>query len=749
MRVKRNIPAPIKSFHIKGRELDNNDFNIHLFSDIVNGKKVFSFIISKDNKEENTVIDKQNIISMIHVNDQNDVKPLINKFGAAIKSIYGLERPIHDYDLIDSIEKNIGDIEHDMWKNKNATKYLTPAQKIELAKKPKYEKSTIYGEEDQDIRATKPIIMIETLEKMGLIRVAKTEPNGDETKYKFTLNNSNVDFNISVVRHHGLTGPKAELFKDFHNGHKAGLGGGGLGILTHLGEYGLFGDLPDGETNDMKISRAKEFYKEQVRPNVKDEDMVYTKNNSVSRLYLGKSITFQPVKKPNKRTDTLLSDFLEFRGISKKVISKCFEEDIAFSGDFYVSRIQKELKEDQSGMKPNYGYNNAPYFRLRKQGNGFFGAERFQIKRTNNKSKPFEYDKKNTGSVDGKYFAFGEQKSPKLAIVHEAIIDALSSYELLDEAGADADAVRYLSTQGASHMKKFFIKNMGFWTDVKNDLKPEERENRTKAVYINTNSKDISEELKEEYINQLKKKKIIFIDCGDTSKTMLSQLDILKDLLDGRLEIIKKDKRDDVNFKDYDVNSTLLVDKVNFTDFLLEMKLNFEYDTKERKSILKTFYTRDNEVKLDDRKKITIKNKIERFFGTKNVAFGLDNDHAGLPYVILFAEMKRHFDINVSFMIPDDLKYENFEGTTLKTMMKKFEDLCEKDKHEDAYDLIHKYIKQKPAVDNNDVWKNYQSLKNSKPEEAKKILQYKLEQLKIDSGSDLFPKKKVKRSQRP
>lgn len=750
MIVKRNVPKPNKSFYIAGRNSEENDLNIHLYNEVINGKRLFSFIISKDKKEEATVVDKNNIISMVHFEEQADIKAFVSGFGNAIKAVRSLDRPFYDHDFIDAMEKNISNLKHEIWKKKTATRYLTPAQKQEITNRPKYEKSASnYGAEDADLKATKPIVMIETLEKMGLIRILRTEPNGDETKFKFELNTgSSTEFNISVVRHHGLAGNKAEIFKDFYNDHKKGLGSGGLGILTHLAEYGLLGNIPDNESNQEKMNRAKEFFKSQILSNVKKEDMVYTKA-SFSKLYLDKSITFEPIKKTNQRTDKLLQDFLSFRGISQKLIKKCYDEDLAFSGDFYVSRIQKEMKEDRSGYKDNYGYTNAPYFRLRTQGNKFFGAERFQINKTNNKEKPFNYDKMNTGAVDGKYFSFGEEKNPKLAIIHEAIIDSLSSYDLLDEAGADADAVRYFSTQSATNFKKFFLKNLGFRTNVSKEITEKQKQNRTMVVYLNQTNKDLTPELIDEYRQQLEDKKVIFIDYGDTSKTMLSQIGILNDVLGGKVEIIKKDNRESVNFKDYDSSNSLIIDKVNFSDFLSKMKLNFEYDTKARKSIIKTFYTRENEVPLDDRKKEVIKSKIKRFFGTDNLAFGLDNDHAGLPYVIAFTEMKRHFGINVNYMIPDDLAYDNFQGLTLKKMMGQYENLCEQDKYEEAYELIHKYIEQKPKVDNNDVLKNYQDLKARKPEEAKKILQYKLEQLNIDKGSDLFPKKKAKRNQRP
>lgn len=754
MRVQRTIQKPIKSFYIARRDIDKNDFNIHLFEDKSTGKRVYSFVISKDDKEEFTIVNKQNIIAMLHSENQADVKPLIPCIGNAIRELRKLNREVYDYDLIENIKKATSDFQYNMWENKNATKYYTPAQKAEMAKRPKYQKKNIYGEADADLRATKPIVMIETLERMGVINVIRTEPNGDETKHKIEFTDKarcgNTNFNISVVRHHGLDGNKSEIFKDFYNTNKKGLGIGGLGILTHLGEYGLFGKVDDNETNEQKIDKAKEFFKTQVLPNVNKNDMVYGEVK-INRVYLGKSSTFQPVKTENKRVKDIFVDFLNWRMIPNNVIETCFNKDIAFTGGFYVSRIQNEPKENGDGFKENYGYSNQPFFRLRKGEKGFFsGAEMFQIKRSKG-AKPFEYDKKNTGAVDGRYFMFGEEKTPKLAIVHEAILDSLSSYVLLDEAGADADAVKYISTQGASHMKKFFAKNMGFITNVHAEISDKDKANRTQAIYFNQTKKDLTPEIIEEYKEKLSNKKFVFFDYGDTSKTMMAKIEMLKPFFkENSFEIIKKSKREDVNFNDYNKDGSLLIDKLNFNEFVSDLKMDFEYDSKNRRSILKTYFEKEKPVNLDDRKKSVIQSRIKKFFGTNDVAFCLDNDHAGLPYMIVFAEMKRHFGVNVSYMIPDDLKYQNSQGLSLKAFVKDFENLCEKGSYDEAYEKVHKYAAQKPVVDNNDVLKHYLGLKAKNPNEAKQFLNHKLEQLGIDKNSDLFPKKKNKRSgQRP
>jgi len=249
---------------------------------------------------------------------------------------------------------------------------------------------------------------------------------------------------------------------------------------------GLFPSENVSLSKEEKVERAKKYYYDEVEANVRKQDLVYTSIN-FSRLFLGKSVSFQPIKKDNKETEIKLQEFLKYRGLSDKIIEKTSKEELAISGDFYVSRIKKEIKEDGVTEKYNYGGSNSVLFRLRNNDKSFFGAENFQIDRTNDPERPFNYDKMNTGTINGRYFAFGELKKPEMAVVHEAIVDSFSTYDLFTEMGINAENVGYYSSQGASHLKRFFIKNLGFWSESKINMTDKEKENRTQAVYENVN----------------------------------------------------------------------------------------------------------------------------------------------------------------------------------------------------------------------------------------------------------------------
>ena len=61
-----------------------------------------------------------------------------------------------------------------------------------------------------------------------------------------------------------------------------------------------------------------------------------------------------------------------------------------------------------------------------------------------------------------------------------------------------------------------------------------------------------------------------------------------------------------------------------------------------------------------------------------------------------------------------------------------------------AYELLDKYIKQKPEIDNNDVLKTYQKAKKDNPKLAEEIMESKLKQLEpIHSPEGLSERNKV------
>lgn len=745
MKVQRKKPKVLKSYFIKRREnLDQNDFNIHIFEDNGQKENKYVFVITKDDGEK-IFVEKENIVSMIYLNSQDDTKFVVNQLGKAIKEIRNLNRNIYDLDLINSIKEHITNLDYDLWTNPTASKYVS---KEEFLAKKNHTRNRMNNmtSEDKEINSIKPIVLLETLEKMGIINIHGTEPNGDESKIKFEFidhQHGNSKFNISVAKHSGLGGFKANLFNDFSNTKNKALGGGSLGLIGHLGENGLFKDFNKMADEDKKIF-SKEYLINNILPNVSENDKVFSNYNYQNLQFDKKAVTFQPILRnteySNKMLNTMI-EFLEFRGIKGNVIDKLLEDDSLFVGDFYNSKIVEEL-DDNGKIKPNYSFNNVPYFRLRTgYGNKFSGAERFKVVKQNNNQKPFSYDKQNIGAVDGRYFSFGEQAKPKKAIVHEAIIDSISSYCLLSETNENPDLYRYISTQGASHMKKFFSKNVGFW--VTKNSKTDKYE--TNAIYINKNDKEMSVDLMNKYKEKFKDKELIFCDYGNLTKSIEYKLKDLEEIF-GTVVIKKYNERTDVDFSTFDKNKTILIDDENFYDFLDSIKLKFDYDKDKRKNILKSFYIKENSVSLDDKKKSAIRNKIIKFFGTDDIAFCLDNDHAGLKYLPVFTEMERHFGIKASYMIPDDLQYEMFSGLTLKDFLSDYKDLVNNDEYDKAYLLLEKYISQKPEVDNNDVLKKYLSLKDKEPEKAKEILDYKLEQLNLKTN-DL--KKKNNNKQRP
>lgn len=756
MQVKRKKILPLKSYHIEGRKnIDSNDYNVHLFKDSNAIKNQFIIVISKDLKKEDNVVNSNNIVSMIYFSSQDDLKESIKYIGEAAKNIWKLDRQFFDMDFINFIKNSIEHLNFDLWVSPNVSSFVTPEMKAQKLKD-KEQKADAFknlSDEHRDVLSVKPIVLLDTLSKLGFIRILKTSPNGsDEIKYKFEFSDKfshgNTSFNISVKKHSALNDFSSDVFNDFSNNKNRELGLGSIGLMAHLGEFGLFSDF-NNKSSEEKKEFSLNYLVDNIIPHVPENEKVTPNMNFSTINFDQKTVTFQPIERNDSRSNEsiqLLSDFLKYRCLDSELINLFIKENIIIAGDFYNSRIKDDFDND-GNKKPNYAYTGVPMFRLRSGfKNNFSGAERFTIKRTPNSPKPFEYDKLNIGSLNGRFFSFGEYEKPKKAIFHEAIIDAASSYSLIKLGGENPDNYKYISTQGSSHLKGFCLKHLGFWTHI--DKSNNEEKIVTKAGYINKTLKPLSMESKAELKEKLGDKKLVFCSYNkDLSKSTEYKLNMLKEFFSS-VDIVDYKKRTDVDLKSFDDDNTILVDNDNFYEFVESIKLNFEFNKDLKKTELKTFYTRENLVDLDDKSKARIRNKIVKFLGTDEIVFCLDNDHAGLKLLPVFTEMQRHFGMKVSYMIPNDFKYEMFSGLNLDNFMETYEKFVSNNKYDDAYQLLGKYISQKPIVDNNDVLKEYYKLLQTDKVKAQELIDYKMKQLKINIGYE-NPSLKKKSSIKP
>jgi hypothetical protein len=756
MKVERNAPKPLKAFPIAiQNNVEKKLYNLHIYDDKSRDERQFVFVLSKDENEVKTMV-KENILATITLKDQNEVKYLVQQLGKAVKEVKELERESYDHDFINAINNLTQNINKNIWVSNAANRYISQAEVLEIKEKAKLRKEAAQNLTGDDllVKSIRPIVLIETLGEMGVLNLQGTQPNGnDELKHKFTfmdtVKHGSSKFNISVAKYGYLQGNKGNVFNDFANSKTKAFGGGSVGLLCHLAEHGLF-DIRN-KNNDEIIDFAKEYIVKNIAPNISEDKLVAPNEKEKNRVYFEhKAATFQPIVKYNKRTMDTMSDFLEYRGISKDRIQKMIKNGNIITGDFYNSKITEEY-DDEGNLKLNYAYKNVPYFRLRNSfNNQFYGAERFVVKRVNNPKKPFDYNKLNIGSVDGKYWSDGEQKKPVAAIIHEAIIDGISSMEILGHGGLDPESFRYMSTQGASHFQKFMKKNIGFWAEKTKDRNGKE-EWKSFAVYFNQKDYDISEDILKEYQDKFKNRQITFFDYGDTPKSLIYKLKSIEPILGTKINI-EKTEREKINFDNYDKKEAILIDKENFYDFVESIKLKIKYDEAKKKNVVKTIYVRENKVPFDAKKKNAILAKVKKFFGTDHLIFCLDNDHAGLKYLPVFSEMEKHLGINVGYMVPNDNvkpdAYKSFSGLRLNDMMSQYKDLCSKNKHQQAYTLLTKYIKQEPEIDNNDVLKEYLRLKNSNPQAAQELIQSKIQELNLPSNSPAL-KKKVKQRLKP
>lgn len=750
MIIKRKTPDAVKTFFLGLNNYTNKGVGIHIYNK--NGK--FIFTLSKADSEQD-IPEQQNIFSIIRTDENEKASFLLKTIGNSIKELYQANRNVFDSDIINTIQKYTQNHYFDFWISNTATKYVSPAEKAQLAenkKKAAFERKNI-SDDDKEILKVRPYALLQTLQREGIINITGEEPNGNEVKVKFEFINQTKHgfkkFNISVSRLDASAGNKSQIFNDFANQKNKSLGTGSKGLIAHLGENGLFNFNDLG--NDEKIEYSKNYLLNDLLPRVPDELKMEPEDNTSRGLYFkNKTVTFQPIERENKRVERDMVDFLKYRGISDEKIQSLFDRNNIIIGDFYNSRIVPEY--DKKGkLMPNYSYQNAPYFRLTqgwlkpgyKYLNTPYGAERFQIKRTPAGPKPFNYDKKNIGSVDGKYWTDGEQFEPEMAFIHEAIIDGLSSYEILKATNGlvDPNKQRYFSTQGASHMKRFFSKNVGFWTETQ-EVRGK-KVTKSNFIEFRENKYEMDENNLKNYREQLGHKELIYFKVKDDKKPynfIEGQLKEFNKLFGCKLNIIEVNNRSEIDFDKYNTLTSILIDDENYSDFLDSTKLHIRYNKEKQSYDVHTLYQKETEKPLNDFVKKKIRKQLLDFFKTDHLVFCLDNDHAGLKYVKLFTELERHLGIKASYMIPDDIAkaqpYENYMGMSLSDMMDKYSGFVSKNEFENAYELLDQYIKQKPDIDNNDVLKKYQELKVKDPQQAQKIIERKIQQLRPIQSPD-------------
>lgn len=611
----------------------------------------------------------------------------------------------------------------------------------EQFKERKANRAQAYQNTPEEIIDLKPLILLEEMETLGFINILKREANGQEIKIKLKLSDDatygDVTFNLSVANHGTLSSSNSNFkMKDFTPGRSRidGLEAGSTGVIGHMMANG-FGNVTYNNSAELN-TLAKNFLLEQIIPFVPKDRFIKSEQGEVT-LHFPVKAHDHIVKKEYDYSMQIMKEFLNFRGIQNDTIQKFIEQDVLVTGDIHMGKFIKEYEKNPDGsikrVMGSYTLNKKPFFRLFGGDKAVAdGAEVFNItKNKTGQGKPFDYSKSNVGGVTGKYFVAGNSVSPDMAVIHEAIVDASSSYELFkDMPHVNQDNVAYYSIQGTSHLSNFFKKNLNF------DLKWVNGEKKLINIYNNINEYPLKDADISKYKKVFGEKRIVFLNYETANNAEnFEKIKKIKETFDLDIGIHNFKSNIDVPFDSYRNEDDIIFDDSNIDEYFKTIGLSVK--TNEVKKHVEKMSEGKNE--MTEKNKSFISYRIKQFFGTDHLVFALDNDHAGLEYVKHFTEIKRQFGIKVSFLIPDDYVtndvsiknnvFKNFKGMTIKDTMKKYHSLCEQDKFDDAYALIDKYIEQGPEVDNNDVLKKYQELKVSNPNLAKILIEDKIKQL--------------------
>lgn len=665
-----------------------------LFVCFEQGKQNGGFIVVKLTEEDfrNEKPKKENILSTIKLNNEAEVFGGASKLGKAIQeTLRSSTEQISNYDFVNELQKKLKEILPNATLDYNKNIVFPTGQKQQSTYRQNGYQNGGYQSRfegmTQDIDDLKPVVAIEELARQGYIRIIKEEDSsGNEVKIKYVFNDTathgNTEFNTAVKRKGYLYEAQANQFNDFMAKKSGNSKAGSVGLMIHLMEHGMFGESLNTDPTVLR-KKAIDFVKNNLLPQIPRTELVASLKENTNGLSLADNHDHIATM-ANKDTLKLISDFLLFRGMKQDTIDKLVERNSLATGDIYIGLVKKAMAKGGTKEKENYFNSNQAFFRLSEgKGNTYVGAERFEIARSPAGSpKPFIYDKKNVGGISGRYWEFGEHENPEFAMFHEAIIDGLSSYEFLKETDSfNADKVKYLSVQSTNGLTGFFKYNFGLDIEFKDN-----GWTQLKKCELKTFTSDITPDVREKYQETLGHKDIVFFDYENIDNSEIhNQIKMIQEATGLNIRTENRRENGYVNWNEYDRKRTIIFDNYNFKDFVSSVGLGFENN----KVVTKNQYRgKPVNIKKEEYRTFVqqVKKEIIDFLGTDKLSFALDNDEAGLKHVKFFTELEKHFDLKVSYFIPND--HINKNTPLVKNIFK-----SEQSKTEEAIVKTHSNIK--------------------------------------------------------
>lgn len=636
-------------------------------------KTIFTFLHVDDNK---TVVDEESkFLSSFSFGTKTDYINYKKIITDVFKKLFQ-DKKIFEYkDFLKELNDNISKIKsEEAWVNE----YYLPSEKKQNNnfQNNKNKKSS----KKQKVNQIKPVVLLETLEKMGLIVVENITPNTTgEDFWKYTIKNNygttNYNFKTSVKNKNFIINNAGNfvcnIFNDVYNTSR-GYGSGSIGLINYLGCHGLFEDSLLGKENDEKrYFRNLNFLHDEVLPNVPKE-LLITELDKKDEVINLDNYSRLPIKKKGK--EDLIKNFLLFRGFSEETISNLIKREKVYSGFFSQNSFEK-------GHKIHF---NQIFVDLQNSEDETVGSERFII--FQNQDGSYKSSKFNTAKVSGNAFKING-KNPKMTIFTEAVIDALSQYELIKESGLPVSNYNIFSVQGCGHLNNWFQHNLGFGFELNERFHDEY--GKVFSVSKKEEFKTLSPLKKEKYKKSLEQYDFYYVSLNeDADQINLEKIKEFENLLNKKVTIINKEYRAQyIDYNQYDSKKSVFIDATNFDNFFKVNNLNFSYDDYDKEYALKEYFFKFEKEKLTSQKIEEIKNIIQEKLGTDTMAIAFDNDDAGRKYSVVVDYLREELGIKAINSIPENIKTDTDLNDVLKEYKKEINNNSEK-----ALNLLQNHI---------------------------------------------------------
>lgn len=688
--------------------------------------EIINFSINKSNFTYTTFFDKGGFFTFVHKVDENKIinqnSQVVMQFETKEKNEYlnlkkefsillknfltdGTVKKDHEKRFVDFVKNNIN--VDSKWFNP-AFEYVEYSSYTNNRKNGNNKSFNNSGVTDyKKCSEVKPVIVLETLEKMGKIIVSNVTPNtsGEEFwNYKVTDDPEGKEFKTSVKTKSylfnstdNLYSKINEIFNDVKQSSK-GYGKGSVGLVQFLGNHGLFPNpLYGNEHSKERYDRSLKYILEHIYPQVDENNLAndHELGNKIGNVESMKIMNYSRMPfKNNSKINLIKEHLIEKRKLSNKLINRLVNEDLLYAGSFLSNSMGKENSDLRF-------YHNQFFFKLTDQDGFETGAEKLSLQDKTNLQgiREKKLDKRNTHPVKGNGFRLkAKTNNPIGTFIAEAVIDVCSAYELFSIAGLDADNINYISIQGCNNLSNFLAINAGFGIETNEQYQPN---GEVFGVKFKQELEKISSATIENYNKNFSDNDYYFVNVdSDSCKEIMKKITYANKILGKDIKIINKKQREEyIAYDTFDKSKSVFLDFTSFDNFFKLNKIVFEIDTETNK--YKTFKINDKEdiIKLNQDVKNEIYAKMMKNFGTTTLMFGLDNDEAGLKYKKIIKNLGVNLGIKVYEMYPDTLPNRNsLNAKELKDdvndVLKTYHSLKEEGKEDEAIAVVENYIKK-------------------------------------------------------